>query len=196
MGLDSLVFRSEMSFGHFGTGAKMSGHFGPIWTVPICLWSEVFSYQRSKDITWSQCYSPTTGWHSGTISRASDSWWTCYALDSWEEHRVYLLCVSCSNPCHRHLTVYICLFSVVKSTMLHTNRKKLLSTDSKRSHCCWDLQNNSGSRHILSILYNGLRDASQNALSSGVGTWAPSPPSNTWFISSTPQVASWSVQPL
>jgi len=29
MGLDSLVLRSEVSFGHFTTGAKMSGHFRP-----------------------------------------------------------------------------------------------------------------------------------------------------------------------
>jgi len=28
-GLDSLVLRSEVSFGHFTTGAKMSGHFRP-----------------------------------------------------------------------------------------------------------------------------------------------------------------------
>jgi len=30
MGLDSSVLRSEVSFGHFGTGAEMSGHFRSI----------------------------------------------------------------------------------------------------------------------------------------------------------------------
>jgi len=29
IGLDSSVLRSEVSFGHFGTGAEMSGHFRP-----------------------------------------------------------------------------------------------------------------------------------------------------------------------
>ena len=37
MGLDSSALRSELSFGHFGTSAEMSRHFGPICTVPKCL---------------------------------------------------------------------------------------------------------------------------------------------------------------
>jgi len=33
MGQDSLALRSELSFKHFGTGADMSGQFGP--TKPV-----------------------------------------------------------------------------------------------------------------------------------------------------------------
>jgi len=46
MGLDSSVLWSEVSFGHFGTGAEMSGHFGPTGIVPKCL-SANLSWVRS-----------------------------------------------------------------------------------------------------------------------------------------------------
>jgi len=42
MGLDSSELKSEVSFGHFSTGAKMSGHFRPIWTVQKCLNADLF----------------------------------------------------------------------------------------------------------------------------------------------------------
>ena len=45
MGLDHLVLRYKVSFGHFGTGAEMSRHFGPIWTVPKCLSAELSPVQ-------------------------------------------------------------------------------------------------------------------------------------------------------
>ena len=46
MGLDSLVLRSEVSFGHFGTAAEMPGHFWPMSTVPNCLGFEVSGYRK------------------------------------------------------------------------------------------------------------------------------------------------------
>jgi len=41
MGQDSLALRSELSFKHFGTGADMSGQFGPTKPVPGSLRSQL-----------------------------------------------------------------------------------------------------------------------------------------------------------
>jgi len=41
MGRDSSALRSELSLGHFGTCADLSGQFGPTKLVPKCLGSEV-----------------------------------------------------------------------------------------------------------------------------------------------------------
>ena len=40
-GGDSSTLRSELSLGHFGTSADLSGQFGPTKLVPKCLGSEV-----------------------------------------------------------------------------------------------------------------------------------------------------------
>ena len=41
MGRDSSALRSELSLGHFGTSADLSGQFGPTKLVPKCPGSEV-----------------------------------------------------------------------------------------------------------------------------------------------------------
>ena len=40
LGQDSSALRSELSLGHFGTSADLSGQFGPTRLVPNCLGSE------------------------------------------------------------------------------------------------------------------------------------------------------------
>ena len=46
LGEDSSALRSELSLGHFGTSADLSGQFGPTKLVPKCPGSEV-SWVRS-----------------------------------------------------------------------------------------------------------------------------------------------------
>jgi len=46
LGQDSSALRSELSLGHFGTSADLSGQFGPTKLVPKCPGSEV-SWVRS-----------------------------------------------------------------------------------------------------------------------------------------------------
>ena len=46
LGQDSSVLRSELSLGHFGTSADLSGQFGPTKLLPKCPGSEV-SWVRS-----------------------------------------------------------------------------------------------------------------------------------------------------
>ena len=46
LGQDSSALRSELSLGHFGTSADLSGQFGPTRLVPKCPGSEV-SWVRS-----------------------------------------------------------------------------------------------------------------------------------------------------
>ena len=41
LGQDSSALRSELSLGHFGTSADLSGQFGPTKLVPKCPGSEV-----------------------------------------------------------------------------------------------------------------------------------------------------------
>jgi len=53
---DGSAFRSELSFGHSGTGAEMSVQFGPINPVPKCPGTEVSVSQSSTRWCWWSTY--------------------------------------------------------------------------------------------------------------------------------------------
>jgi len=49
LGQDSSALRSELSLGHFGTSADLSGQFGPTKLVPKCPGSEVSWVQSVRN---------------------------------------------------------------------------------------------------------------------------------------------------